>query len=74
MALCYNKLWKLLIDRGMTRTQMRLAADISTTTLAKLSKGEDVNTSILVKICNAMQCTIGDIADFVPEATNKQKA
>ena len=58
----------------MTRTQMRLAADISTTTRAKLSKGEDVNTSILVKICNAMQCNIGDIADFVPEATNKQKA
>ena len=50
MALCYNRLWKLLIDRGMTRTQMRLAAGISTSTLAKLSKGEDVNSSILVKI------------------------
>ena len=74
MALCYNKLWKLLIDRGMTRTQMRLAADISTTTLAKLSKGEDVNTSILVKICNAMQCNIGDIADFVPDEDPKREA
>ena len=73
MALCYNRLWKMLIDRGMTRTQMRLAADISTTTLAKLSKGEDVNTSILVKICIAMQCNIGDIADFVPEATPTRK-
>ena len=66
MALCYNRLWKMLIDRGMTRTQMRLAADISTTTLAKLSKGEDVNTSILNKICNAMHCNIGDIVDHVP--------
>ena len=67
MALCYNRLWKLLIDRGMTRTQMRLAAGISTTTLAKLSKGEDVNTSILVKICDALGCGIHDIVDSAPE-------
>ena len=67
MALCYNRLWKLLIDRGMTRTQMRLAASISTTTLAKLSKGEDVNTSILVKICNALKCNVRDIVDFKPD-------
>ena len=67
MALCYNRLWKLLIDRGMTRTQMRLAAGISTTTLAKLSKGEDVNTSILVRICDALGCSIHDIVDSVPE-------
>ena len=66
MVLCYNRLWKLLIDRGMTRTQMRLAAGISTTTLAKLSKGEDVNTSILVKICDALGCGIRDIVDSVP--------
>ena len=64
----YNRLWKLLIDRGMTRTQMRLAAGISTSTLAKLSKGEDVNSSILVKICDALQCNIGDIADCVHNA------
>ena len=48
MALCYKRLWKLLIDPGMTRTQMRLAVGISTAILAKLFKGEDVNTSILV--------------------------
>ena len=67
MALCYNRLWELLIDRGMTRTQMRLAAGKSTTTLAKLFKGEDVNTSILVKICDALGCSIHDIVDSVPE-------
>ena len=71
MVLCYNRLWKLLIDRGMTRTQMRLAAGISTTTLAKLSKGEDVNTSILVKICDALGCGIRDIVDSVPEVRLK---
>ena len=73
MALCYNRLWKLLSDRGMTRTQMRLAAGISTSTLAKLSKGEDVNSSILVKICDALQCNIGGIADCVPDVTPKRK-
>ena len=66
MALCYNRLWKLLIDRRMTRTQMRLAAGISTATLAKLSKGEDVNTSILVKICNALGCEIHEIVENDP--------
>ena len=65
--LSYNRLWKLLIDWGMMRTQMRLAASMSTSALAKLSKGEDVNTSILVKICNALGCGIRDIVDSVPE-------
>ncbi len=50
MILCFNRLWKLLIDKGMTRTEMRLAAGISTSTLAKLNRGEEVNTAILVKI------------------------
>ena len=54
MTLCYNRLWELLIDRGMTRTQIRLVAGISTSTLAKLSKGEDVNTSMRVKIRNTL--------------------
>ncbi|MBP5790770.1 MAG: helix-turn-helix transcriptional regulator [Kiritimatiellae bacterium] len=67
MSLSYKKLWKQLIDRGMTRTQMRLVAGISTFTLAKLSKGEDVNISILVKICDALGCGIHDIVDSVPE-------
>jgi len=67
MALCYNRRWKLLIDRGMTRTQMRLAAGISTSTLTKLSKGENANTSILVRICDALGCGIRDIVNNVPE-------
>ena len=66
MTLCYSRLWMLLIDRGMMRTQMRLAVGISTSVLAKLSKGEDVNTSIFVKICNALGCGIHDIVDSVP--------
>lgn len=49
MALSYNKLWKLLIDKGMTKTQMRLKADISTTTLAKLGKNETVSMEVLLQ-------------------------
>ena len=67
MAVCYNKLWKLLIDRDMSRTQMRLKAGISTKTLAKLGKNENVNTDILVKICSALECNVADIMDITDE-------
>ena len=56
MALFYNRLWDLLIDRGMARTLMRLAAGISTAALVKLSMGKNVNASFLAKICNALEC------------------
>ena len=56
MAISYNKLWKLLIDKGMTKTQMRLQADISTTTLAKLGKNETVSMDVLLKICKLLDC------------------
>ena len=65
MALSYNKLWKLLIDKGMTKTQMRLKADISTTTLAKLGKNEMVSMEILLRICKVLDCNVGDIMDVV---------
>ena len=63
MALSYNKLWKLLIDQGMTKTEMRLKADISTTTLAKLGKNETVSMEVLLKICDVLDCNVGDIMD-----------
>lgn len=68
MKLCYNGLWKLLIDRGMTRTQMRLAAGISSSTLAKLTKGESVTTAVLVRICAALKCNLQDIAELKEES------
>ena len=67
MAVCYNKLWKMLIDRDMSRTQMRLKAGISTKTLAKLGKNENVSTDILVKICSALECNVADIMDITDE-------
>ena len=63
MAVSYNKLWKLLIDKGMTKTQLRLAADISTTTLAKLGKNETVSMDVMLRICKALNCNVGDIMD-----------
>ena len=65
MTVNYNKLWKKLIDLEMSRTQMRLKAGISTKQLAKLGKNENVNTEVLVKICQALGCNIDKIMDVV---------
>jgi len=71
MALSYNKLWKLLIDKGMTKTEMRLKADISTTTLAKLGKNETVSMEVLIKICKVLKCDISDILEIIDEVSKK---
>lgn len=65
MAVCYNKLWKLLIDKNMNKTDLRTAAGITTTALAKLGRDENVNTEILVKICKVLECSIEDIVEVV---------
>ena len=65
MRLSYNKLWKLLIDKGMNKKALSEQADISNTTVAKLGKGENVNTDVLVKICRVLECDISDIVEIV---------
>lgn len=72
METSYKKLWKQLIDRDMTRTELRLCSGISTMSLAKLGKGENVSIEVLKKICTALQCDIGDIMEMIPE--NKENA
>lgn len=67
MAVSYKKLWKVLIDRDMTKTQLRKESGISTGALAKLGKNENVNTEVLVKICNTLQCDIADIMELTEE-------
>ncbi len=64
MAVSYKKLWKLLIDKDMTKTDLRNATGITTTALAKLGRNENVNTEILVKICKALNCDISDIMEI----------
>jgi DNA-binding Xre family transcriptional regulator len=72
MGLSYKRLWKLLIDRDMRKQDLCRAAGISGTTVAKLGKGESVNTDILLKICNALQCDISDIMEVVPEKAENE--
>lgn len=66
MAVSYNKLWKLLIDKNMSKTQLIKAAKISTNAMAKLGKNEDVRVEVLVKICGVLNCTIDDIMELIP--------
>ena len=73
MQISYKKLWKQLIDKDMLKKDLANKAKISSTSIAKLSKNENVNTEILRKICNALQCDISDIMEMVeeePEGSN----
>jgi len=67
MAMCYKKLWKLLIDRDMTRADLRKKTGISPATVAKMSKGETIGANVLERICAAMQCDVGDVMTYVHE-------
>jgi DNA-binding Xre family transcriptional regulator len=63
----YNKLWKLLIDKGLNKSALRKAAGISSSSLAKLGKGENVTTEVLLRICEALNCELNDIVSSVPD-------
>lgn len=65
MAANYNKLWKLLIDRKMKRTDLIELAGVSTSTIAKLGKDEYVAMECMDRICSALKCNIGDVMDFI---------
>ncbi|HER1645071.1 TPA: helix-turn-helix domain-containing protein [Streptococcus pyogenes] len=65
MRFSYNKLWKLLIDKDWTKTKLGQEAGISSSTIAKLGKGENITTDILLKICIALDCKIEDIVEIV---------
>ena len=67
MAVSYKKLWKLLIDKDMKKKDLREAAGISTSSMAKLGKNENVTTDVLVKICKALKCDISDIMEIQPD-------
>lgn len=64
MAVSYKKLWKILIDRDMKKKDLCIAAGISHASMAKLGKNENVTTDVLLKICIALQCDIGDIMEI----------
>lgn len=65
MAISYKKLWKLLIDREMKKKDLVALSGISQSSVTKMGKNENVNTDVLVRICRALNCDIGDIAEIV---------
>ncbi|OUO76061.1 helix-turn-helix domain-containing protein [Anaeromassilibacillus sp. An250] len=71
MPVSYNKLWKILIDEGMSKTDLIKASKITTNAMAKLGKNEDVRVEVLVKICRALNCTLDDIVDILPDDSVK---
>ena len=67
MARSYNKLWKLLIDKKMNKTQLRQSAKITTNAMSKMAKDEPVTLETLEKICGVLDCRIEDIVEIIPE-------
>ena len=67
MEVSYKKLWKLLIDKDMKKKDLLATAGISWASVTKLSKGETVSMDVLIKVCKALDCNIGDIMDLIPE-------
>jgi len=67
MSVSYKKLWKLLIDKDLKKKDLTRLTGISTYTVNKLTRGDNVTTDVLVRICKAMECNIGEIMDVVPE-------
>ena len=73
MAISYNRLWKRLIDHDLSKTDMMRRANISTNVLARLGKGAPVSMESIEKICKVLDCTIGDVMEFVPDNENGGK-
>ncbi len=72
MIVSYKKLWKLLIDKDMMKRDLCEKAKISSASVAKLTKGENVQTDVLVKICAALNCGIEDIMEILPEPSDEE--
>ena len=68
MAVQYNRLWKLLIDKKMKKSALTELADVSSSTIAKLNRDEYVSLAVLARICRALRCDIGDVVELTEEA------
>lgn len=69
MTISYNKLWKLLVDKKMSKADLRRAAGIAPNTMTKLRRDEEVSMTVLIKICKVLNVNIGDVMDLIPEET-----
>ena len=70
MKASYKRLWKILIDRDMKKSDLAEQANVSVATLTKLAKCENVNVDILIRICSALDCEVGEIVEFVNHDAN----
>lgn len=71
MSVSYNKLWKMLIDKNITKTELTHLAGITTNAMAKLGRNEDVRVNTLEKLCTSLDCKLDDIVEFVPDTKKK---
>ena len=71
MEVSYKKLWKLLIDKDMKKKDLQAEAGISWSSVTKLSKGEPVSMEVLMKVCKALQCDIGDVVELISAEDKK---
>ncbi len=72
MEVSYKKLWKILIDKDMKKKDLQAVAGISWASVTELSKGETVSMDVLMKVCKALNCNIGDVVDLIPEDENRE--
>ena len=72
MAISYNKLWKLLVDKKMSKADLRKAAGIAPNTMTRLRRDEEVTLTVLHKICSALEVDIGDIMEFLPDVNKAE--
>jgi DNA-binding Xre family transcriptional regulator len=72
MVISYKKLWKLLIDKDLKKQDLRSLAHLSSSTIAKLTRGENVSTAILLKICTALHCDVSDIMEVVEDPDKEE--
>lgn len=72
MAVSYNKLWKMMIDKHISKTELTHLAGISTNAMAKLGRDEDVRVQVLEKLCTSLDCKLDDIVEFVPDSETKK--
>ena len=69
----YNRLWKLLIDRGIQKQELQKQSDVSAASIAKMGRGENVTTDVLLRICEALDCNVEDIMERVPNIAKEKK-
>lgn len=73
MRFSYNKLWKLLIDKNMNKQTLKKISNVSSASMAKLGKGQNVTTDVLLRICTALGCEVGDIMEIVPDEKQNEE-